>query len=317
MVSSATSSSPLLAAATPSYAATTTTSTPSVDAQVNTASTPLLNAADRNVPPIQPTMRYQIPGCHNQQTQAAFDLMLDMLQSNGFSISAKPTDPALSVDQLAKAVLDTADRRAGGPLSKEEIDTVKLFGEEKMDLTREKVAKLFCHQSLKKDNKKDVLYKPNFPPERTYKAALAMYTNGRDSSPEGQKRWRDGFHDDILYITAGRLPGISGVTEDKASTLKDLEAKAKKAPHLDFDVYRPLVMGNMAMAIVDNKTPTGPGFALAGLTFFEDVEVTSDDGKKTMVAKAICNVDVYSSDDAIGAMLKHYWNVCTSWCCCG
>jgi hypothetical protein len=169
------------------------------------------------------------------------------------------------------------------------------------------------------------LYDEKMPAEATFKAAMAMFTNGRD--PKKQDEWRKGFADDMLYITAGRLPFLSGFANGKKAVIEELEGKEKMAPKLTFDIF-PLVLtqGNMAITFVNNKTPTGPNFVLAGLTFFKKTEVKNPDGSvqknpdgtdKTVI-QATCNIDLYSSDDSLGAILANSCYSLANWfgrCC--
>ena len=235
--------------------------------------------------------------------------MMFMLQSHDLTVTDK-SGTTLTVDLLAQKMLQSAAARAGGTLTIEQIATVREIQKMATTLTREKAAELFCHTKLKKPNKGNMLFDPTFPREKTYRAAIAMYTNGRD--PNRQKEWMEGFDPDILYITTGRLLG--GVTENKADTIKDLKEKYKKSPELTFDIF-PIVLtfGNVAMTFVNNKTPNGPAFVLAGLTFFKATKVTNPDSTDKELVRAICNVDTYSSDDALGAILGNYWKSFVNW----
>jgi hypothetical protein len=148
-----------------STSATSTTSTPQAavspemkdtsTAVDQAASTPLLTVAVPSTtsatPPPQPFMPYQLPECYNPQTQSAFNLMLHTITSKNLQV-LDSTGKECDVSELAKLVSETATFRAGGPLSKEEIDTAKHIMTQAKTLTRKEAVERYCHRKLESEN---------------------------------------------------------------------------------------------------------------------------------------------------------------------
>lgn len=200
--------------------------------------------------------------------QASFDLMLDTINRRDRVVTDRATGRELTIDELVSDVLQTANERAGGPLTPEQIAMVSKMTAEAEGLTGNKLVQLFTKstKTLSGPLADRVIFDPTYPQERTYRYVLEYFRRG--CIPEDKQSYYNTFHPDIAYITNG----VTGeVTEGKDRTIVSLQAKdAKVPPGLVFEIFPALFCyGNFAITLVKNTFPDGRYFTIASVNVID------------------------------------------------